>query len=192
MVGKQTTAVLISILARFDSIAGRLSVLPTERLALQVSGARLRDAPSDFPFPSQDPAIRMTASAVYHRPFARNGLWATTAAFGTNRARQIVPGGILDATTMAGLVESSISFSDRHTLFGRGEVGEMPAHHLHAHEYLTAVFAIGKGQIGYVRHLRREERFAPGNRGHGCHQCGASGAGTALLGPHGTDVRSVL
>ncbi len=149
-------------LGRFDSIAGRLSVLPTERLALQVSAARLRDAPSDFPFPSRDPAIRMTASAVYHRPLSLNGLWATTAALGTNHARQLVSGGILDATTVAGLVESSISFSDRHTLFGRGEVGEMPAHHLHAYEYLTAVFAIGKGQFGYVRHLRPRKGLRPG------------------------------
>ena len=29
----------------------------------------------------------------------------------------------------------------------------MPAHHLRAHEYLTTVFAIGKVQIGYVRHF---------------------------------------
>ena len=147
---------------RFDSFAGRLSVLPTERLALQVSAARLRDASSDFPFPSQDPAIRMTASAVYHRPLARNGLWATTAAFGTNHARQTVAGGILDATTVAGLVESSITFTDRHTVFGRGEVGGMPAHHLHAHEYSTTVFAIGKGQIGYVRHFRQTKGLRPG------------------------------
>ena len=69
-------------LGAFDSVSARLSFLPTERLALQVSVARLRDVWTDFPFPSQDPATRMTSSAMYHRPFAaeRNlgddlGLW---------------------------------------------------------------------------------------------------------------------
>ena len=64
--------------------------------------------------------------------------------------------------TVAGLVESSIKFTDRHTVFGRGEVGGMPAHHMHAHEYSTTIFAIGKGQIGYVRHLRPTKGLRPG------------------------------
>ncbi len=150
-------------LGAFDSVSARATFLPTERLALQVSAARLRDAWTDFPFPSQDPATRMTASAVYHRPFAADGIWATTVAVGTNHAREIVlGGGILDATTAAGLVESSVTFSERHTVFGRGEVGRMPAHHLHAHEYSTSVFAIGKAQIGYVRHLRATRGLQPG------------------------------
>jgi hypothetical protein len=153
-------------LGAFDSVSARASFLPTERLALQVSGARLREAWTDFPFPSQDPATRMTASAVYHRPFSANGIWATTVAVGTNRAREIVTGGgILDATTAAGLVESSVTFSERNTVFGRGEVGRMPAHHLHAHEYSTLVFAIGKVQIGYVRHLRATLGLQPGMGG---------------------------
>ena len=96
-------------LGAFDSVAARLSFLPTERLAFQLSAARLRDARTDFPFPSQDPAIRVTASAIYHRPFGANGLWATTLAFGTNHAREIVSGGILDATTAAALLESSVT-----------------------------------------------------------------------------------
>jgi hypothetical protein len=135
-------------LGAFDSVAARLSFLPTERLALQVSAGRLREAWSDFPFPDQDPATRVTASAVYHMPFGTTGIWATTLAFGTNHARARVSGGVLDATTPAALLESSITFSDRHTLFGRGEVGGMPAHHLHAHEISTSVVPIGKVQIG--------------------------------------------
>ena len=79
-----------------------------------------------------------------------------------SRARNVLGGGILDATTAAGLVESSMTFSERHTVFGRGEVGGMPAHHLHAHEYSTSVFAIGKVQIGYVRHLRATRGLQPG------------------------------
>ena len=149
-------------LGAFDSVSGRVSYLPTERLAVQVSAARLRDAGTDFPFPSQDPAIRITASAVYHKPLAADGLWATTVAFGTNRAREVVSGGILDATTAAGLVESSVTFSQWHTVFGRAEVGGMPAHHLHAHEYSMSVFAIGKLQLGYVRNLRVTKGLQPG------------------------------
>jgi hypothetical protein len=105
----------------------------------------------------------MTASAVYHRPLATTGLWATTVAFGTNRARELVTGGgILDATTAAGLIESSVTFSERYTVFGRAEVGRMPAHHLHAHEYSTSVFSIGKVQVGYVKHLRATMGVQPG------------------------------
>ena len=150
-------------LGAFDSISARASFLPTERMALQVSAARLREASTDFPFPSQDPATRMTASAAYHRPLATNGIWATTVAFGTNHARELVTGGgILDATTAAGLMESSVTFSERYTVFGRAEVGRMPAHHLHAHEYSTSVFAIGKVQLAYVKHLRSTMGLQPG------------------------------
>jgi hypothetical protein len=150
-------------LGAFDSISTRTTFLPTERLALQVSAARLREASTDFPFPGQDPATRMTASAVYHRPLATTGLWATTVAFGTNRARALVTGGgILDATTAAGLIESSVTFSERYTVFGRAEVARMPAHHLHAHEYSTSVFSIGKVQVGYVKHLRATMGVQPG------------------------------
>jgi hypothetical protein len=149
-------------LGKFDSFAARLSFLPTERLALQLSAAHLREAWTDFPFPSQDPATRVIASAVYHKQLGANGIWATTVAVGANHAREILAGGILDATTVAVLVESSVAFSDRHTVFGRGEVGGMPAHHLHAHEYSASVFAIGKLQLGYVRHLSALKGVQPG------------------------------
>ena len=149
-------------LGAFDSIAARLTYLPTERLALQVSAARLHEAWTDFPFPDQPPATRVTASAVYHRPLGASGLWATTVAFGANHARETVSGGVLEATTGAALLESSIKFSDRHTVFGRGETGGMPAHHLHAHEYSGSVVSIGKVQLGYVRHLGATKGVRPG------------------------------
>ena len=145
----------------FDSVAGRLSFLPNERFALQVSAARLREARTNFPL-AQDPATRVTASAVYHKPLRADGLWATTLAFGTNHARESVSGGLLDATTAAGFLESSMTFSGRHTFFGRAEVGGMPAHHLHAHEYSTSVFAVGKVQLGYVRHFTATKGMVPG------------------------------
>ena len=145
-----------------DSVSARLSFLPTDRLALQVSGARLHDAITNFPFQSQDPITRVTASALYHVPLGARGIWATTLAIGSNHTREIVSGGVLDATTVGALVESSVTFSDRHTVFGRGELGGMPAHHLHAHEYSTSVLTVGKVQAGYVRHLRAIKGVVPG------------------------------
>jgi hypothetical protein len=50
-------------LGAFDSVAGRLSFLPTERLALQISAAHLREATTDFPVASQPPVTRATAPA---------------------------------------------------------------------------------------------------------------------------------
>jgi hypothetical protein len=127
-----------------------------------VSGARLRDAWTDFPFPDQDPNTRFTASAVYHRPGGTNGIWATTLAIGANHARESVAGGVLDATTAAALLESSLTRADRHTFFGRAELGGMPAHHLHAHEYSTSVFTLGKLQGGYVRSFDAWKGVVPG------------------------------
>jgi hypothetical protein len=149
-------------LGALDSVAGRLSFLPTDRLALQVSAARMHDAITNFPYQSQDPMTRVTASALVHVPVGARGIWATTLAYGANHTRETVSGGVLDATTSGALLESSVTLSDRHTVFGRGDVGGMPAHHLHAHEYSTSVFTIAKVQVGYVRHLRAAKGLVPG------------------------------
>jgi len=145
-----------------DSVAARLSFMPTDRLALQVSAARMHDATTNFPYQFQDPITRVTASALYHVPLGSRGIWATTLAYGSNTTHEIVSGGVLDATTAGGLLETSVTFSDRHTLFGRGELGGMPAHHLHAHEYSTSVFLVGKAQAGYVRNLPATKGMVPG------------------------------
>ena len=149
-------------LGAFDSFAARLSFLATERLALQASAGRLKEASTHFNFRSEQPVTRITASAAYHVPLGAEGIWATTLAFGSNHARDAVFGDTLDATTAAALLESSITLSNRHTVFGRGELAAMPAHHLHAFEYLTSVFAIGKVQLGYVRHLNATRGVVPG------------------------------
>ncbi len=149
-------------LGAFDSVAGRLSFLPSDRLALQVSGGRLHDATTNFPFPSQDPITRVTASALYHVPLGTRGIWATTVALGANHARAVVSGDLFDATTAGVLLESSLTIAGRHTVFGRGEFGGMPAHELHAHEYGTSVFTVGKLQAGYVRHLPATNGWVPG------------------------------
>lgn len=146
----------------FDSVAARVSFLPTERTAIQVSGARQPSAWTDFPFRDQDAAIRFTASAIYHRPLGVAGIWATSLALGTNHARERVALGVLDATSAAALLESSATFSERHTVFGRAEFGGIPAHHLHAHEFSLQVVTIGKLQVGYVRHVPAVKGIQPG------------------------------
>ncbi len=146
----------------FDSFAARLSFLATERLALQASAGRLREARTHFNFRSEQPVTRMTASAAYHVPFGAERIWATTLGFGWNHAREAVSLDTVDATTAAALLESSVTLSNRHTVFGRAELAAMPAHHLHAFEYSTSVFAIGKVQLGYLRHLNATRGVVPG------------------------------
>lgn len=149
-------------LGGFDSASARVSFLPTERIAIQVSGGQLREARTDFIYPEQDPITRLTASMIYHHPVGDAGLWATTFAVGSNHAREILPADILDATTGAAILESSLSLSDRHTIFGRAELTAIPAHHLHAHEFRTAIFRVGKYQIGYARNFGRLMGLMPG------------------------------
>jgi hypothetical protein len=148
-------------LGAFDSVAGRVSFLPTDRLALQISVARLREPTAAFLGQPQDATARATASITYHRELG-TGTWATTAAYGVNRARELILGAPFDVTTAAVLLESSITIAERHTMFTRIESVGMPAHHLHAHEYGAAVFSAGKVQAGYVRHLRSRRGIVPG------------------------------
>ena len=75
-------------LGAFDSVAARLSFLPTERLALQVSTGRLQEARTHFLEQSPQPATKVTASATYHRPLGPTGIWATTVALGAHLARR--------------------------------------------------------------------------------------------------------
>ena len=149
-------------LGAFDSVAARLSFLPTDRLALQVSAGRLREATTDFPVSSQPPVARGTASAMYHVPLGLTGLWATTLAVGATHARETVSGGMLDATSVGALLESSLTVADRDTIFGRAEIGRIPAHHLHAHEYALSLVPLLKAQLGYVRHFPTAWGLVPG------------------------------
>jgi hypothetical protein len=133
-----------------DSFSARLSFLPTARLAIQVSAGHLREAEAEFPPTPRADVDRVTASAAYHRP-AHGGTWATTVAWGMNAGTEVLPEGIVDLTTHAGLLETSLTTGSGHTWFGRGELVGKPAHDLHAHEFGAAVFTFGKVQAGYVR-----------------------------------------
>ena len=149
-------------LGPLDSFSGRLWFLPTRRLAFQVSAAHLNEAEAEFPPDPRSDVDRFTASATYHRTFANGNTWATTMAMGINSAREIIPGGAFDATTFAGLIETSVNLGSRNGWFGRAELVEKPAHDLHAHEFPTTIFTLAKLQAGYVRYFPGRSYAVPG------------------------------
>ena len=144
-------------LAALDSVSGRLSFAPGDRVAVQVSAAHLQEAEAGVGSLPPTDVTRITASGIYHRPFAAgSGVWATTLAYGVNSELTHIPGDdFLRQTTHAVLLESSATIRDRHTWFGRLDVVGKPAHDLHVHEFIALVFTVGKLQAGYVRHLKQ-------------------------------------
>jgi hypothetical protein len=141
-------------LAALDSVSGRLWLLPTADLALQVSAGRLNGAEEGLPGQPRTDVTRATASLTYHRrQAAANRDWAATAAYGMNAESSPVPGGRVEERTHAVLVEGTVTIADRHAVFGRLEVAGKPAHDLHVHELITSIFTVGKLQGGYTRDL---------------------------------------
>ena len=129
-----------------DSFSGRLFFAPSSNLVLQVSAGHLNDAEAgEGSLPRAD-VDRVTASLTYHRRAAAGNVWASTLAWGRNDERNLV--------SYAFLAESSLTVAERDVWFGRIEVGNKPAHDLHAHEY-TGVLTVGKLQGGYTRYLTR-------------------------------------
>lgn len=53
--------------------------------------------------------------------------------------------------------------SGRHQWFARMEVVGKPAHDLHVHEFITNIFTVGKGQLGYLHRMPAFKGWAPGN-----------------------------
>jgi hypothetical protein len=141
-------------LGPLDSFSGRVTFLPSERFALQVSAGHLAEAEFEFPPLPRNDIDRLTASLTYHRPLGRNGIWASTLAYGVNAGRVIIPADQFDASTQALLFETSVDLRDTHTFFGRAEVVEKPAEDLHAHEFARLIFTLAKLQAGYVRELK--------------------------------------
>jgi hypothetical protein len=138
-------------LAPLDSYSGRVTWLPTPRLAIQASAGHLAEAEQQFaPHPRTD-NDRATASAIYQRPFGASGWWATTLAYGLNGGHIFLPGNV-DAFrySSAALAETTLTIDDRHAIFGRFEVVGKPQHDLHLDADPAALLAIAKLQAGYV------------------------------------------
>jgi len=149
-------------LAALDSVSGRVTFLPNERLAFQISAGHLTEAHPEFaPRPPSD-VDRATASATYHRPLPSEGIWATTIGWGMNSGIVVIPTGAFDTTTHAFMFESSATFRDRDTWFGRAELAQKPAEDLHAHEYGAEIFLLAKVQGGYARQFKPWKRMTSG------------------------------
>lgn len=140
-------------LAALDSYAGRVWLLPTERLAFQVSSGRLTEAEAAHGTGPRHDVVRTTASATYHASMGAAGFWATTMAWGANAEE--------GDTTHAFVLETAATSDGRNTWFGRAEVAEKSAEALHVHES-TGVFTVGRIQGGYVRYLSARGGLQPG------------------------------
>ncbi len=148
-------------LGALDSISGRLTVMPSESLVLQVSAGHLEESEAEFaPEPRAD-VDRLTASATYHRRLGQ-GLSTTTVAYGVNSGIEVIPGAHVDLVTHALLLESSLNTSERHTWFARAEIVGKPGEDLHVHEDPARIFVVGKLQAGYERALKGWRGLVPG------------------------------
>ena len=162
-------------LGALDSVSGRLSFLPTDRLALQVSAAHLREAEAEFPPTPRSDLNRLTASATYHRPLSAGGVWATTLAYGLNSGDEVIPEGRVHFVTSAILLESALTLRERHTFLGRGEIVEKPAHDLHAHEFRTEGVYDREAAGGLPAPFCGSEGTRPQHRGECCGELSSSG-----------------
>ena len=149
-------------LGAFDSASARVSFLPTDRLSLQLSAARVHDPVTAFEGLPDETTTRISASGTYARKWEEGTYWAWTLAVGSNAGRELVSGQSLYTQSGGALLESSMTMGDRHTVFGRAELAVIPAHHLHAHEYSGTNFTVGKLEAGYVRQFAAGKGLAPG------------------------------
>jgi YHS domain-containing protein len=140
--------------AALDSVSGRLWFLPSPRVALQLSAGHLKEAEPVDAGAARVDVDRITASAMYHRVFEENSLWATTVAWGRNSESG-------HGASNAFLAESTVTFHQRDTVFGRFELAAKSAHDLVVPEPPES-FTVAKLQGGYTRYLRTRSGFQPG------------------------------
>ena len=163
-------------LGPLDSLSGRLTFMPTSRLAVQISAAHLRDAEAEFPPEPRkdvDPGdgigdISPSRGARHLGDDARLGRECQSRGDPGRQSVYLV--------THAVLLESSFSPDERHTWFGRAEVVGKPGHDLHVHEAPATVFTVGKLQGGYVWSLPGRQRPRAGRRRDGVGQLGSAGS----------------
>ena len=164
--------------------------MPTPRLAFQVSAAHLNEAEAEFPPEPRSDVDRFTASATYHQ-MTGSRIWATTLAYGMNAGPEVIPGDVVHLTTHAGLLETALSLSDRHTWFGRAEISGKPGHDLHMHATPATIYTVGKVQAGYVWSFPAGSGFVSGRRRDGVRQHGSAGARTAVPGTREPGLRNL-
>ena len=153
--------------APLDSLSARLAMAPSDRWSLQVSAGRLHESEAGLGSQPRQDVDRATASAIYLRPLAGGGTWASTFAYGVNHETSAIPDGMLEQSTHAVMAESSLRAGNgHHHWFARLEVVGKPAHDLHVHEYIAQIFTVGKGQVGYLRQFGNFHGWTLGIGGH--------------------------
>jgi hypothetical protein len=136
-----------------DSASGRLWFLPTSQLALQISAGKLTEAEEAERGAPRIDVTRVTASATYHRTFREDSISATTVAWGRNAES--------GHGSNALLLETSLTFHDRDSWFGRLEAVRKAAHDLAINETGES-FTVAKVQGGYTRYLPAWKGLKPG------------------------------
>ena len=140
-------------LAPLDSFSGRLWLMPTDRVAFQVSAGRLTEAEASHVGGSRVDVTRTTASATYHAALGASGFLATTVGWGINRE--------LDVTTGAFTAEAAATADGMNTWFARFEVAEKSGHDLHITES-AGIFTVSRIQGGFVKYLNARAGLQPG------------------------------
>jgi hypothetical protein len=154
-------------LAPLDSASARVAMAPNDRWSLQVSAGHLEESEAGLGSQPRQDVDRLTASAMHARTLQNGASWASTFAYGVNHEITTVPDAVLDQSTHAVLMESSLrSASGRHSWFGRMEVVGKPAHDLHVHEHITEIFTVGKLQGGYLHQWPAIKGWIAGAGGH--------------------------
>jgi len=135
-----------------DSVSGRVWFLPTSNVALQVSAGHLNDAEAaDAAEPRHD-VNRVTASATFHRS-TDTRVAASTVAWGRNSEHGV--------GTNALLLETNVTFNDRHAWFGRLEVAQKTPHDLDV-PATQERFTVSKLQGGYTRYFTAAREWKAG------------------------------
>ena len=146
-------------LGPLDSVSMRVTFLPTNQLALQVSAGHLREAEAEFdPHPradSQGDCLGdVSPDPQQRRPLGDDDcLWVNsgheTIAVASQRH---------DVRADAG---DDADVTDRHTWLGRAEIVGKPAHDLHAHEYGSGSSPSESSRAGTCATSRRGKGSCP-------------------------------
>jgi hypothetical protein len=130
-----------------DSHSARLTFNPTEAWSLQVSYGRLKRPELLEPDVDID---RTTASAMYQSTLAGHA-WGTTLAWGRNDKR----GGHGSRKLDGWLLESTLSISERHTVFGRVERVNNDELFPEGDPLHGPAYRIDKLSVGYIHDFAR-------------------------------------
>jgi len=136
-----------------DSLSGRIWILPISTLALQFSAGHVNEAEAAHAGGPRVDVDRISASATYHRALTADSVWASTLAWGRNTE--------MGESTSILLIETNLTSRERHTWFGRFEVGNKPADDLDIHGS-SDVLTVAKLQAGFARYFDSWRGLKPG------------------------------